>query len=269
LDKIQKTKKTSLPKAKSVAKSKKTTVINRKEAPVSKKALPNKKIVSPVRLNKIGAKKMDDSKLPQTKLATDILEEDLGKTKEDTVNNAGTGINASPDFRNTLAKTTVKNYSLWATAAGFIPVSFLDTATISGVQLKMIYDLCDIYKVPFKKEAALAIITALTGGGVTTFAASKLLDLGIKEIPYVGKILSVATQPAISYGTTYGLGKIFIQHFEDSGTLLNIDVSDAKVNFKKHYENAKSDYFKQMNKAKSWFKKEDKVIDAEVKEVVA
>jgi uncharacterized protein (DUF697 family) len=212
---------------------------------------------------------MDDSKLPQTKLATDILEEDLGKTKEDTVNNAGTGINASPDFRNTLAKTTVKNYSLWATAAGFIPVSFLDTATISGVQLKMIYDLCDIYKVPFKKEAALAIITALTGGGVTTFAASKLLDLGIKEIPYVGKILSVATQPAISYGTTYGLGKIFIQHFEDSGTLLNIDVSDAKVNFKKHYENAKSDYFKQMNKAKSWFKKEDKVIDAEVKEVVA
>lgn len=221
------------------------------------------------KLTKIGAKKMDHSKLPHEKLAAEILEEDVPNAKEDLAANTSPEEASNLDYRHVLAKTTVKNYSMWATAAGLIPVTFLDTATIAGVQLKMIHELCDIYKVPFKREAALAIITSITAGGVTTFAAGKLVDLGIKNIPVVGNILSIATQPAISFGTTFGLGQIFIQHFEESGTLLNIDLADAKANFKKQYTQAKADYLNQLGKAKSWFSKEAKVIDAEVSEVTA
>ena len=212
---------------------------------------------------------MEDSKIPHEKLAAEILEEDVPNAKEGQTANADADEISNLDYRHVLARTTVKNYSLWATAAGLIPVTFLDTAAIAGVQLKMIYELCGIYKVPFKKEAALAIITSITGGGVTTFAAGQLVDLGIKNIPVVGKILSIATQPAISFGATYGLGQIFIQHFEESGTLLNIDLVDAKANFKKQYTKAKADYLNQLGKAKSWFSKEAKVVDAEVSEVTA
>jgi hypothetical protein len=67
----------------------------------------------------------------------------------------------SVDFRNQMAHQTVTNWAQWATVAGFIPVPLLDTAAISGLQLKMIYDLCKIYEVEFKKELVLSIVGAL------------------------------------------------------------------------------------------------------------
>lgn len=155
------------------------------------------------------------------------------------------------DYRHQLAKTTITNASQWATAAGFIPVTGLDTVTISGVQLKMVYDLCEIYKVPFKKEAVLAAVGAALGGSFTTIVASKVAGVGMSRIPYVGSVITLLTQPAISYATTFAIGLLFVKHFENNGDLLNFDLDSTKAVFDKEFEKAKEVYNKQVQNAKS------------------
>lgn len=180
------------------------------------------------------------------------------------------------DYRRKLADTTIMNASQWATAAGFITIPGVDTLTISGVQLKMVYDLCKIYKVPFKKEAVLAVAGAALGGSLTTTASFGVASFGLSKIPYIGSILSIATQPAISFATTYAVGMIFIKHFESNGTLIDFDLESTKAVFDDQFEkakalyksqlkNAKDVYFEQVDKAKKMLNKNlGKPVDGEV-----
>jgi len=154
------------------------------------------------------------------------------------------------DFRHQMAHQTVTNWAQWATVAGFIPVPLIDTAAIGGLQLKMIYDLCKIYEVEFKKELALSVVGALVGGGVSTLFTSSLASTFTRHIPVIGSTISAITQPALSYGTTYAIGVTFIKHFENKGSLIDFDASKAKEVFNQ-----------QLNKAKNLFKKKSDIID--------
>ena len=63
------------------------------------------------------------------------------KTAEEVLNDeihTQTDGNQNIDFRHQLAHQSVKNWSQWATVAGFIPVPFVDTAAITALQIKMI-----------------------------------------------------------------------------------------------------------------------------------
>ena len=184
-------------------------------------------------------------------------------------NESSANQNETIDYRNKLAKSTIKNAAWWATAAGFIPFTFVDTATIAGVQVKMVYDLCEVYHVPFKKESALAIIASLTGGSLTTFTAKEVGTLGMRNIPVVGYGLTVATQPALAYASTYALGVIFIKHFEAHGSLINFDLEKTNQLFKEQYEKAKGLYNSQSSKVKGFFKRKPKAetVVAEATEV--
>lgn len=163
------------------------------------------------------------------------------------------------DYRRKLADTTIMNASQWATAAGFITIPGVDTLTISGVQLKMVYDLCKIYKVPFKKEAVLAVAGAALGGSLTTTASFSVASFGLSKIPYIGSILSIATQPAISFASTYAVGMIFIKHFESNGTLIDFDLESTKAVFDEQFDKAKALYKSQLKSAKDvYFEQVDK-----------
>lgn len=151
---------------------------------------------------------------------------------------------STKDFRRLLADRTVKNWSQWGMVAGLIPVPFLDLATISGLQIKMVYDLCKVYDVPFKQRQVRAILSGLVGGGVTTVSSSALSGALIKQVPVVGTALAAITQPALSYATTHAIGAIFVRHFESNGTLMSMSA-----------EALKSSYEEQLAKAKEMFKK--------------
>lgn len=132
------------------------------------------------------------------------------------------------DFRNLLAVQTVKHWSQWSSVAGFIPVMVLDTAAISGLQIKMIYDLCDVYGVPFKKETAKSVISGLLGASATSVVSSGLSNTLIRHIPYIGTSLALFSQPVLAYASTYALGMVFIRHFETEGTLANFALESAR-----------------------------------------
>lgn len=153
------------------------------------------------------------------------------------------------DFQRLLADRIVKNWSQWGMVAGFIPVPFLDLATISGLQIKMVYDLCKVYDVPFKQRQVRAILSGLVGGGVTTVSSAALSGALIKHIPIIGSSLGAITQPALSYATTYAIGTVFVRHFESNGTLMSMSAKALKAS-----------YHEQVLKAKAMFNKVEGVV---------
>ncbi|MCM0036371.1 MAG: DUF697 domain-containing protein [Burkholderiaceae bacterium] len=134
----------------------------------------------------------------------------------------------------------VKSWSQWSVAAGFVPVPFVDIALVSGIQVKMIYDLCQIYNVPFKKEAALAYASGLVGGSLTAGAAQIVGAMALKAVPYVDQLV----QPTFAFATTYAMGYVFVKHFENSGTMASFDSSKMNLYFQEQFEKSKKIFSK-------------------------
>jgi len=125
------------------------------------------------------------------------------------------------------ASQIVKSYMGWSAGAGLIPLPGADLAAISGVQLKMVHSLSKLYGLPFSRDAAKSVIGALVGGGGAVVLSAPVGSL-IKGVPVVGQIAGALTQPALAAATTYALGKVFIQHFETGGNLLNFNANDLR-----------------------------------------
>ena len=180
--------------------------------------------------------KISDLVVDDSSVATDV-------SFNETVTNqarADTESIGSIDFQNLLAHKTVKHWSQWSSVAGFIPVSFLDTFTISGLQIKMIYELCKVYGVPFKKETAQGVISGLLAGSTTSIISGSISTALIRHIPYVGTPLCVITQPVLAYASTYALGVVFIQHFESEGNLKDFAIESVRDFYDEQFSKVKS-----------------------------
>lgn len=128
----------------------------------------------------------------------------------------------------------VKSWSQWSVLAGLIPTPIVDTVAITGVQIKMIHALCELYNVEFKKEAALAVVSGLVGGTLSTSLAG-LGTMLLGHLPVIGSLMKYTAQPALSYASTYALGRVFMRHFEDKGTMTDIDSKKLATYFKEQY----------------------------------
>jgi uncharacterized protein (DUF697 family) len=133
--------------------------------------------------------------------------------------------------RDEQAAQLVDRYSMWAGAAGLIPVPFVDIAAVGGLQLQMLHRLSEIYGVPFSDNRGKSIIASLAGSVLpastaTTTAMSVMSAL--KTFPGVGTAVSALTMSAVSAGATWVIGKVFIQHFASGGTLLDFNPPDYR-----------------------------------------
>ncbi|MGH6989036.1 MAG: YcjF family protein [Stellaceae bacterium] len=137
------------------------------------------------------------------------------------------------------AMRIVHEYMGWSTGAGLIPVPLLDLAGISLVELKMVHSLTNLYGVPFSRSAAKSIIGALIGGGGTFIVAMPVASV-VKFVPVIGQIIGVLTEPAIAAAATYALGKVFIQHFESGGTLLDFNIRTQRHQYEEHFAAAQA-----------------------------
>lgn len=159
----------------------------------------------------------------------------------------------SKNYRNLLARHTVKSWSTWAATAGLIPVPGVDLAVIGGLQVKMIHDLCQVYEIPYKKEAVQSIVGGLAGSTLTVLASGYLSARLFRFVPYAGPVLSIVIQPGLAFASTFVLGHIFIRQFESGQSLVGLTA-----------ETVSSTYREQLAKTKSWFKKADQESVVEV-----
>jgi uncharacterized protein (DUF697 family) len=134
--------------------------------------------------------------------------------------------------RDERASQLVDRLSLWSGAAGLIPVPLIDMAAVGGVQLYMLRRLSEIYEIPFFENRGKSILTSLAGAiapaSVATFTGSFL-----KALPGIGTVIGALTMPVASAGTTWVIGKVFIQHFASGGTLLDFNPPDYREFIKK------------------------------------
>jgi uncharacterized protein (DUF697 family) len=141
--------------------------------------------------------------------------------------------------RATKVAKLIKRYAMVSAGLGFIPVPVLDVAAISGVQYTMIRDIAGNYGFEFSKERARVIVSSILGGSLPTVLAAAGGGSLVKSIPFVGTIAGAVFVPALASAVTIAMGRVFSQHFEAGGTLLDFDADKLRSHFKTEFEAAK------------------------------
>ena len=137
------------------------------------------------------------------------------------------------------AEAIVRRNVLWSLGAGVVPFPIFDAIAITGVQLKMLAELSELYKVEFTENIAKKVIGSLLSslGGVTI---GSVVGASLsKFIPVVGTALGIVSVPLIGGASTHATGKVFVLHFEAGGTLLDFDPHKMRRYFKDEFEKAK------------------------------
>lgn len=183
-------------------------VANRDEEIISHPCTPIKVLEAPVLVSSApGSGALSGQYLT----AEDIFQSELGRTR--------LMVKAEVTRARLSAQKIVARWSRWSVAVSFIPAPFVDMAAISGVQVKMIYELCKHYEVDFEHKAALAIASGVAGGAAVQTVAGVVAKQMVRFAPGVGPVFMFAVEPAISYVTTKAIGLAFISHFEADGRM--------------------------------------------------
>lgn len=133
------------------------------------------------------------------------------------------------------ASSIVNTYMGWSAGASFIPIPWVDLAAVTLVQIKMVADLASLYKVPFSRNVVKTIIAGLLGSLVPAGLARGASSL-LKAVPGIGTILGVLTAPVFTTASTYAIGRVFVQHFEAGGNVLNFDPEAMRDHFKAEFQ---------------------------------
>ncbi|MEX2628464.1 MAG: DUF697 domain-containing protein [Tistlia sp.] len=137
------------------------------------------------------------------------------------------------------ASGTVKSHVIAAMAIGTLPLPLFDGAALFALQLRMIRRICERYGHSFSEKAVRATVLALAGGsgsvGLGLGAASLL-----KLVPGVGWALGGLGMPAVAGAATYALGQTYIRHFEDGGTILDLDARKLRAFYNEQFRKGRT-----------------------------
>lgn len=121
------------------------------------------------------------------------------------------------------AMQIVYRYMAVSAGAALIPVPGVDTAILAGVHVALIKRLCDHYSVDFSEHTARNVLIAIVGsivpGTIGSFVGRKFL----RVLPSTARVFGWALMSASSAAFSYGIGRLFIYHFESGGTLISFD----------------------------------------------
>ncbi len=143
--------------------------------------------------------------------------------------------NNSEDL-NERSESAVRNHVIWSMGAGFIPIPIADFVAVAAVQLDMIRTISNIYGVDFKETEGKALVTSLTGSGLSRLGANAL----IKLIPGFGSMLGGVSMSIVSGASTYALGQVFKRHFAVGGTFLDFDTDRFQRYYDEQFEKGKT-----------------------------
>lgn len=137
----------------------------------------------------------------------------------------------------------IKNHAWLTTVPGFLPVPLLDMIAISAIQVDMVKQLCSFYGKTYSEERGKSITLSL----MSAFAGripGYLFRSVFKSIPGIGWALGGVSMSAFAAASTYATGTVFKEHFDQGGTLHDLNPE----NFRKFYQ-------EQFEKAKVWVDK--------------
>ncbi|RKZ35490.1 MAG: GTPase [Gammaproteobacteria bacterium] len=130
--------------------------------------------------------------------------------------------------------------SVWAArAVGLLPLPWVDFFGLLTIQTNMVSELSKIYQVDFSVKKIRTLILLILGSANPSWIVTALLSNLSKLMPGVGLVGTIITQPVITGAATYAIGKIFINHFELGGTLLDFDAKSTRQYFMQEFAKGK------------------------------
>ena len=133
----------------------------------------------------------------------------------------------------------IKRNVAWSAGAGLVPVPLFDLAAVTGVQLKMINELCRLYGQDFSDSLARPIVMSLIGSLGAGVLAPVLAVTAFKIVPGIGTLMAGTSMAITSGAVTYAIGRLFQDHFEKGGNLSDFNVVSKKKAFKEKVEEGK------------------------------
>jgi len=144
--------------------------------------------------------------------------------------------NNNKEDLNERAEAAVRNHVIWSMGAGFIPIPIADFVAVAAVQLDMIRTISNIYGIDFKETEGKALVSSLTGSGLSRLGANALLKL----VPGFGSVLGGVSMSIVSGASTYALGQVFKKHFAIGGTFLDFDTDRFQRYYDEQFEKGKT-----------------------------
>ena len=130
------------------------------------------------------------------------------------------------------ASATIKRYATYGAVTGLIPLPVVDFVVLTGIQVKMISALADIYKVPFSKDAVKSYVVAIIGGIVPVSPIAGTAIHAVRFVPFIGPLMGIAVVPAFAAAMTWAVGRVFATHFHEGRDLLDLDIGAMKEKVK-------------------------------------
>ena len=143
------------------------------------------------------------------------------------------------EHRQAKARSLIKKYAAVSAGLGLIPVPGLDIASVSSAQYALIRDLAELYGYQSSKEHIRVILGSLLGGALPVAVTATGIGSIVKSVPFVGTITGMVLMPSLAAASTLAVGRVFSQHFESGGTLLDFNVDKMREYFKTEFESAK------------------------------
>lgn len=126
----------------------------------------------------------------------------------------------------------INRFVAYSVGTALVPIPVLDVLMVIAIDLKMLKRLSDHYGVPFSEQRGKALIGSLLSGFHAGLFAQSLL----KMVPVIGVTGALVPMGVFSGALTFAVGKVFVQHFETGGTLLDFDPSKVQTYFKKKFK---------------------------------
>lgn len=153
----------------------------------------------------------------------DIIEQE--KTLKKAMNN---------DEKQAKASEIIKSHVGYALGAALLPFPGADLLAVSAVQLNMLRQLATVYKVGFMDTLGKNVVSAVVGGSAARLGASL-----VKAIPGIGTVIGELSMPILSGASTWALGRVVASHFQQGGTLEDIDLKSAHKKYEEEVAEGK------------------------------
>lgn len=193
-------------------------------------------------------KKDADSK--ENKKVTKIMDNKDEELKKETPNEKKTE-DVKKHSGNGNIDDIIKSHVIFSMTAGAIPIPLVDFIAITAIQLDMLKQIANFYKIDYDQNKGKSLASSLIGTSLAKIGASV-----IKALPGIGTFAGIGAQVILAGTSTYALGKVFETHFEGNGTLLDFDAKMMKKKYRHFVEKGEGIVKKYRNEQKER-KKED------------
>lgn len=104
--------------------------------------------------------------------------------------------------------------------------------------MDMLHQLASSYDVNFNSERGKSIVSAL----ISSTVGINLGRMGasvLKVVPGIGTFLGIGSQVILAGASTYAIGKIFQNHFQNNGNLFDFNVDSMRSKFEEFLDSGK------------------------------